>query len=102
MEQVANSKSIVVTAMRAVVSDCTGSYREVCLSLIRKASYALIMFVLFIIVVGFLMTVLIPLLEKKAKGESGGVHLVGVLSIGFLAQAVVSYAKDLHKFSRKG
>jgi hypothetical protein len=95
-----------------------------------QASYGLIMFVLFIIVVWFLMTVLVPLLEKKAKGESGGVHLsyflmatplicgaywaletihsrlgyyiVGGLSISFLAQAVVSCVKDLRKIARKG
>lgn len=87
------------------------------------------MFVLFLIVVWFLVTILIPLLEKKAKGQTGGVHVsyflmvtplmcgaywaletiqsrlgyyvVGGLSIGFLAQAVVSCVKDLHKIFRK-
>lgn len=88
------------------------------------------MFVLFIIVIWFLITFLIPLLEKKVKGEAGGVHLsyflmatplmcgaywaletihswlgyyiVGGLSIGFLAQAVISCLKDLRKIPRKG
>jgi hypothetical protein len=87
------------------------------------------MFVLFIIVVWFLVTILIPLLEKKAKGQTGGVHVsyflmvtplmcgaywaletihsrlgyyvVGGPSIGFLAQAVTSYIRDLHKNFRK-
>ena len=105
------------------------SYNAVRLSLIPNASYGLIMFVLFLIVVWFLVTILIPLLEKKAKRQKGGVHLsyflmvtplmcaaywaletihsrlgyyvVGGLSIGFLAQAVVSYVRDLRKIFRK-
>lgn len=87
------------------------------------------MFVLFIIAVWLIVTILIPLLEKKAKGQTGGVHVsyflmvtplmcgaywaletnhsrlgyyvVGGLSIGFLAQTIVSCVKDLHKNSRK-
>jgi hypothetical protein len=105
------------------------SYSAARLSLIPKAGYALIMFVLFLIVVWFLVTILIPLLEKKARRQQGGVHVsyflmvtplicaaywvletihsrlgyyvVGGLSIGFLAQAVVSCVKDLHKIFRK-
>jgi hypothetical protein len=99
------------------------------LSLIPRTSYALIMFVVFTIVVWFLVTILIPLLEKKAQGQKGGVHvsyflivtplmcgaywaletihsrlgyyIVGGLSIGFLAQAVVTCVKDLHRIFRK-
>lgn len=105
------------------------SYSAVRLSLIPKASYDLTMFVLFIIVVWLIVTILVPLLEMKAKGQTDGVHVsyflmvtplmcgahwafetihsrleyyvVGGLIIGFLAQAVVSCVKDLHKIFRK-
>ena len=94
-----------------------------------RESYASNMFPLFLMVVWFVVSVLAPLLDKKAKGQPGGVPVsyflmmtplmwgvywalnyihsrlgycvVGGLNLVLLAGALISCAKDLRKIFQK-
>jgi hypothetical protein len=89
-----------------------------------KGSYALLMIAaVFLIAAWFIVTVLAPLLEKKAKGQPGGVplvyfllvtpmmcgayysrlgyYIVGGLTVFFLAGALISCTKNIYLVLRK-